>query len=62
MKISPSKSDCATFVWSKLTYPRTSIHGVTGKLRGKLLLDMVGGIVEDYNYLWDEYYFSTATM
>ncbi|MCJ1257702.1 Peroxisomal membrane protein pex16 [Lignoscripta atroalba] len=38
------------------------IHGFTGKLRGKPLLDMVGGIIEDYDYLWDEYYFSTATM
>ena len=38
------------------------IRGFTGKLKGKLLLDMVGGIVEDYDYLWDEYYFSTATM
>ena len=41
---------------------RTWIHSVTGKLRGKLLLDMVGGIIEDYDYLWDEYYFSTAAV
>jgi peroxin-16 len=38
------------------------IHAVTMKLRGKPLLDMVGGILEDYEYLWDEYYFSTSTM
>ncbi|MCJ1485557.1 Peroxisomal membrane protein pex16 [Schaereria dolodes] len=38
------------------------IYGFTGRLRGKPLLDMVGGVVEDYAYLWDEYYFSTATM
>lgn len=38
------------------------IHAVTMKLRGKPLLDMVGGIIEDYEYLWDEYYFSTSTM
>ena len=41
---------------------RTWIRSITGKLKGKLLLDMVGTIVEDYDYLWDEYYFSTATM
>ncbi|KAI4134215.1 MAG: hypothetical protein LQ347_001726 [Umbilicaria vellea] len=38
------------------------ISGVTGRLRNKPLLDMVGGVIEDYEYLWDEYYFSTATM
>ena len=38
------------------------IHGFTGKLKGKPLLDMVGGFVDDYAYLWDEFYFSTATM
>ena len=32
------------------------------KLKGKPLLDMVGTIVEDYDYLWGEYYFPTATM
>jgi peroxin-16 len=38
------------------------VDGVVGKLKGKLLLDLVGGVVEDYGYLWDEYYFSTSTM
>ena len=42
-------------------HDRTWIRGVTNTLRGKPLLDMVGGILEDYEYLWDEYYFSTAT-
>ncbi|KAI9669904.1 MAG: Peroxisomal membrane protein pex16 [Alyxoria varia] len=32
------------------------------KLKGKPLLDMIGVVVEDYEFLWDEYYFSTATM
>jgi peroxin-16 len=41
---------------------RTGIQAVKDKLRGKPLLEMIGGIVEDYQYLWDEYYFSTATM
>jgi peroxin-16 len=35
---------------------------LTTKLKGKPLLDMVGGIIEDYEFLWDEYYFSTATL
>lgn len=38
------------------------IHSVTGKLRGKPLLDIVGNVVEDYEYLWDQYYFPTATL
>lgn len=44
------------------TVYRGWIQGVAGGLKGKLLLDMVGGIIEDYQYLWDEYHFSTATM
>jgi len=32
-----------------------------GKLKGKMLLDMVGGVIEDYEFLWDQYYFPTAT-
>ncbi|KAF2454380.1 peroxisomal membrane protein pex16 [Lineolata rhizophorae] len=38
------------------------IHGVTKRLRGKPLLDLIGGVIEDYQFLWDEYYFSTATL
>ncbi|KAJ5775947.1 uncharacterized protein N7511_000958 [Penicillium nucicola] len=38
------------------------LHSVTGKMKGKPLLDMVGSIVEDYEYLWENYYFSTATL
>ncbi|KAL6720135.1 hypothetical protein ACLMJK_002056 [Lecanora helva] len=41
---------------------REYIRGFAGKLKGKPLLDLVGVIVEDYDYLWDEYYFSTATL
>ena len=52
-----------SYIWASVTkLHRTWIHNVTGQLRGKLLLDIVGGIVEDYDYLWDEYYFSTATV
>ena len=40
---------------------RAWIRGFAEKLKGKPLLDMVGVIVEDYDYLWDGYYFSTAT-
>ena len=41
---------------------RPWIQGLITGLQGKVLLDMVGGVVDDYDYLWDEYYFSTATM
>ena len=38
------------------------IHGVAESLKGRPLLDMVGGIVEDYEFLWGSYHFSTSTM
>jgi peroxin-16 len=38
------------------------IHGAAQTLKGKPILDLVGGIVEDYEYLWSNYYFSTSTM
>lgn len=38
------------------------IHSVTRKLRNKPLLDIVGGVIEDYEFLWDQYYFPTATL
>ena len=41
---------------------RSWIQSVTGKMKGKPLLDLVGSVVEDYGYLWDNYYFSTATL
>lgn len=44
------------------TYTRRLIHGVSQSLKGKPLLDMAGGIIEDYEFLWDQYYFPTATL
>jgi peroxin-16 len=41
---------------------RAWIHSITGKLKGKPLLDMAGGVIEDYEFLWDQYYFPTATL
>lgn len=41
---------------------RSWLQSVTGKMKGKPLLDLVGSVVEDYGYLWDNYYFSTATL
>jgi peroxin-16 len=41
---------------------RVWIRSAIGKLKNKPLLDLVGGVVEDYEFLWDQYYFSTATM
>lgn len=46
----------------KLTWNRSWLHSLTGKMKGKPLLDLVGSVVEDYEYLWDNYYFSTATL
>ncbi|MCJ1469675.1 Peroxisomal membrane protein pex16 [Pseudocyphellaria aurata] len=42
--------------------PRRWIQGFAERLKGKPLLDMLSAVVEDYDFLWDEYYFSTATM
>jgi peroxin-16 len=41
---------------------RGAILGFAGKLKGKPLLDMVGTFVEDYDFLWEQYYFPTATL
>lgn len=41
---------------------RGMIGSVTGRLKDKPLLDMVGNIIEDYEFLWDQHYFSTATL
>ncbi|KAJ5726516.1 Peroxisome membrane protein Pex16 [Penicillium malachiteum] len=38
------------------------LHSLTNKMKGKPLLDLVGSVVEDYEYLWDNYYYSTATL
>lgn len=50
------------FLDQNLTIYRSWIQGAAGKLKGKMLLDIVATVIEDYDYLWDEYYFSTATM
>lgn len=39
-----------------------AIHSVVDKLKGKPVLDLVGGVIEDYEHLWGNYYFSTSTM
>ncbi|RMZ75111.1 hypothetical protein DV737_g5435, partial [Chaetothyriales sp. CBS 132003] len=38
------------------------VVGVADRFKGKPLLDLVGGAVEDYDYLWSNYYFSTSTV
>jgi peroxin-16 len=38
------------------------ISEVANSLKGRPLLDLVGGVVEDYDYLWSGYYFSTSTI
>ncbi|GAB7352956.1 hypothetical protein MBLNU459_g3530t1 [Dothideomycetes sp. NU459] len=44
------------------TFTKAWIHSLSGKLKNKPLLDMVGGVIEDYEFLWDQYYFPTATL
>ncbi|KAL9045631.1 MAG: hypothetical protein Q9214_001355 [Letrouitia sp. 1 TL-2023] len=41
---------------------KSLISTFAAKFKGKPLLDVVGSVIEDYDYLWDEYYFSTSTM
>ncbi|QQK42738.1 Peroxisome membrane protein, Pex16 [Penicillium digitatum] len=41
---------------------KSGLHSLTGKMKGKPLLDLVGSVVEDYEYLWNNFYFSTATL
>lgn len=38
------------------------VRGVASRLKGKPLLDMVATFVEDYDFLWEQYYFPTATL
>ena len=41
---------------------RVMIQGVSSRLKNKPVLDMIGNFMEDYDFLWDEYYFPTATL
>ncbi|EXJ65804.1 uncharacterized protein A1O5_11045 [Cladophialophora psammophila CBS 110553] len=38
------------------------VHGAAASLKGKPILDLLGGIMEEYEFLWSNYYFSTSTM
>jgi len=38
------------------------IHGVAESLKGRPLIGLAGTVVEEYEYLWGNYYFSTSTM
>jgi hypothetical protein len=62
MKTSQSESLLYSRSELLLTNDRSWIHSLTGRLKGKPLLDMVGGVIEDYEFLWDQYYFPTATL
>ncbi|KAK5045004.1 hypothetical protein LTR84_010152 [Exophiala bonariae] len=44
------------------TITKKWIHGASNALKGKPLLDLAGGVIEDYEFLWGSYYFSTSTM
>jgi hypothetical protein len=64
MKTSPSMLPTSLhildFAW--LTFIRAWIKGATERTKGKPVLDLVGSLIEDYEYLWDNYYFPTATL
>lgn len=70
MKISPSKffSGLSVFCLSSHSmdgadfYYRGWIQSATRKLQDKPLIGMIGTVVEDYEYLWDNYYFSTTAL
>jgi hypothetical protein len=62
MRTSRSKLALCVSFFLRLTSFRAWIHAITRKLRNKPLLDIVGGVIEDYEFLWDQYYFPTATM
>ncbi|KAG0642526.1 peroxisome membrane protein [Tuber brumale] len=38
------------------------LKAISTKLADKPALNLVAGLLEDYQYLWDNYYFSTATL
>ena len=38
------------------------IHGFANKLRPVPLLNIAGSLIEDYTYLWEEYYTSTCSI
>ncbi|KAI9894807.1 MAG: Peroxisomal membrane protein pex16 [Vezdaea aestivalis] len=38
------------------------VKSVTGKMKGKFGLDLIGGVIDDYEWLWSEYYFSTTSL
>ncbi|RAL05007.1 peroxisomal membrane protein PEX16 [Aspergillus ibericus CBS 121593] len=38
------------------------LNTLTSRMKGKPLLELAGSVIEDYEYLWDSYYFSTATL
>lgn len=45
-----------------LTRGRSWVQSFSNKFRGKLLIDLVATVIDDYDFLWDQYYFPTATL
>lgn len=62
--IHPSRLDVGDddFEEARLTWYRSWIQGFGNAFRGKMLLDLVATVVDDYDFLWDQYYFPTATL
>ncbi|RPB26292.1 peroxisome membrane protein [Terfezia boudieri ATCC MYA-4762] len=38
------------------------LRSLVARLEGKPVIGLMAGLMEDYQYLWDNYYFSTATL
>lgn len=38
------------------------LKSISSRLSGQPVLGLLGGVLEDYQYLWDNYYFSSATL
>jgi len=41
---------------------RPFLQSISGRLNNQPVLGLLGGVLEDYQYLWDNYYFSSATL
>lgn len=41
---------------------KAAVGKVADALRGKPILDLAGGLVDDYEHLWSNFWFSTSTM
>jgi hypothetical protein len=41
---------------------RPMLKNISGRLTDKPVLGLLGSLLDDYQYLWGNYYFSSATL